>query len=100
MKSTNTIVEYTLTASEFDWQVSPEKTIRAWGFNQQVPGPILKAKQGDTLVVKVTNNLPEATLVHWHGLRLPASMDGTGEVQKPIEPGETFEYRFNVPDAG
>ncbi len=100
MKQEQRTVEYTLVASEFNWETKPGKIIRAWGFNQQVPGPLLKAGQGDTLVVKVINNLPEPTLVHWHGIRLPASMDGTGEVQKPIAPGETFEYRFEVPDAG
>jgi FtsP/CotA-like multicopper oxidase with cupredoxin domain len=100
MKPTNKIVEYTLEASEFNWEIRPGKFITAWGFNQQLPGPVLKAKQGDTLVVKLVNNLPEATMVHWHGIRLPASMDGTGEVQKPIAPGESFEYRFELPDAG
>lgn len=100
MKTAHKTVEYTLEASEFNWEIRPGKTIRAWGFNQQVPAPVLRAKQGDTLVVKVINNLPEATVVHWHGIRLPASMDGTGEMQKPIEPGETFEYRFKLPDAG
>src|SRR3954466_7687314 len=100
MEPTNKTIEYTLEASEFNWEVRSGKTIRAWGFNQQVPGPLLRAKQGDTLVVKVINNLPEATIIHWHGIRLPASMDGTGEVQKPIEPGESFTYRFEVPDAG
>ena len=39
-------------------------------------------------------------VTHWHGIRIPAAMDGTGMVQKPIEPGESFEYRFVVPDAG
>ena len=81
MKPTNETREYTLEASEFDWEIKAGKTIRAWSFNQQVPGPVLKAKQGDTLVVKIVNNLPEPTIVHWHGIRLPASMDGTGEVQ-------------------
>ncbi|HEU4632944.1 MAG TPA: multicopper oxidase family protein [Flavisolibacter sp.] len=100
MKPTNRTIEYTLEASEFNWELQPGKVIRAWGFNGQVPGPVLKAKKGDTLVVKLVNNLPEATIVHWHGIRLPASMDGTGEVQKPVEPGQTFEYRFEVPDAG
>jgi len=100
MKPASKTVEYTLEASEFNWEVRPGKTIPAWGFNQQVPGPVLKAKQGDTLVVKVVNNLPEPTIVHWHGIRLPATMDGTGEVQKLIEPGETFEYRFDLPDPG
>jgi len=91
---------YELTASKFDWQIAEDKTIEAWGFNQQVPGPTIKAKKGDTLVIKVKNELHKPTIIHWHGLRLPAAMDGTGEVQKPIQPGEEFEYRFTVPDAG
>jgi FtsP/CotA-like multicopper oxidase with cupredoxin domain len=61
---------------------------------------VLKAKKGDTMVIKVNNKLEEPTVVHWHGIRLPASMDGTGEVQKPIQPGESFTYRFELPDAG
>ena len=100
MKQENRTVEYHLTASEFDWEITPGKKIKAWGFNNQLPGPVLKANQGDTMVVRVQNNLPEPTMVHWHGIRLPAPMDGTDGVQKPIEPGGFFEYRFVVPDAG
>ncbi|MFL5740622.1 MAG: multicopper oxidase family protein [Flavisolibacter sp.] len=100
MQSQNKTVEYYLEATEFNWEITHGKTVAAWGFNQQVPGPILKACKGNTLVVKVKNSLSEPTIIHWHGIRLPASMDGTGEVQKPIQPGETFEYRFVVPDAG
>jgi FtsP/CotA-like multicopper oxidase with cupredoxin domain len=100
MKTQPTTVTYNFEASEFNWEIAPGKTIRAWGFNQQLPGPVLRARAGDTLVVRVTNNLSEATTIHWHGISLPASMDGTHGVQKPIEPGEVFEYRFVVPDAG
>ena len=95
----NTIY-YHFTASEFDWQVSEHKTIRALGFNKQLPGPVINAKKGDTVVVRVKNELNESTIIHWHGIQLPAQMDGTGESQKPIEPGEEYEYRFVVPDAG
>jgi FtsP/CotA-like multicopper oxidase with cupredoxin domain len=91
---------YHLTASEFDWQISEGKIVKAWGFNNQLPGPVLQAKKGEELTVRVTNNLPEPTIIHWHGIRLPATMDGTDDVQKPILPGEEFEYRFIVPDAG
>lgn len=93
-------VAYNLEASEFYWEIAPGKLVNAWGFNQQLPGPTIKAKQGDTVVVKLKNNLSEPTIIHWHGVRLQSSMDGTGEVQKPIQPGEEFEYRFTVPDAG
>ncbi len=91
---------FELTASEFNWKISDQKTITAWGFNNTVPGPVIKGNKGDTLVIKVKNQLPEPTIIHWHGIRLPADMDGTGEVQAPIQPGEEFEYRFEVPDAG
>jgi FtsP/CotA-like multicopper oxidase with cupredoxin domain len=91
---------FELVASEFSWKVSPEKTIKAWGFNETIPGPALQAEEGDRVVVKVTNNLQEATVIHWHGIQLPSGMDGTDSVQTPIAPGESFEYVFVVPDAG
>lgn len=100
MENINKVVEFNLEACEFEWDIAPGKRIKAWGFNKQLPGPTLRANKGDTMVIKVKNNLSEPTIIHWHGLRLPASMDGTGEVQKPIEPGEEFEYRFEVPDSG
>jgi FtsP/CotA-like multicopper oxidase with cupredoxin domain len=100
MKKQAKIIEYNLEASEFMWEIAPGKAVDAWGFNRQVPGPVIKANVGDTLVIKLTNNLKEPTMIHWHGLRIPASMDGTGAVQKAVEPGEVFEYRYMVPDAG
>ncbi|GEO11225.1 multicopper oxidase family protein [Segetibacter aerophilus] len=100
MQSQSKAVEYLLEANEFNWEIAPGKTVKAWGFNNQLPGPVLRAQRGETLSVKVKNNLTEPTIIHWHGIRLPAAMDGTGGVQKPIEPGEEFEYKFIVPDAG
>lgn len=94
------IVTYNLEANAFLWEIAPGKKIEAWGFNKQLPGPTIKAKKGDHLVIKVKNNLNEPTSIHWHGIKLPASMDGTDAVQKPIQPGEEFEYNFVLPDAG
>jgi len=48
----------------------------------------IEADVGDTLVVELTNALPEPTSIHWHGLRVPAEMDGTELVQQPSSPGE------------
>lgn len=93
-------VRYDLTAGVFNWEIAPGKSIEAWGYNAQVPGPVLKARRGDTLVVRLTNTLSEPTTIHWHGLRIPSPMDGTEEVQKAVMPGETFEYKFVLPDAG
>ncbi len=100
MKNPSKEVLYNLEASAFNWDIAPGKTIEAWGFNKQLPGPELRANVGDTLVVRLTNHLQEPTMIHWHGLRIPAAMDGTDAVQKPVAPGEVFEYRFVLPDAG
>jgi FtsP/CotA-like multicopper oxidase with cupredoxin domain len=93
-------IRMTLEARETAWVVSEDTTVSAWGYNGMVPGPIIVGNVGDTLVVKLINRLPEPTSIHWHGLRLPSAMDGTESVQKLVEPGETFEYRFVLPDAG
>lgn len=71
-----------------------------WTYNGGVPGPLLRAKQGDRLIVHFSNHLPEPTTIHWHGVRVPAEMDGSHAVQNPVQPGETFTYSFVLPDAG
>jgi FtsP/CotA-like multicopper oxidase with cupredoxin domain len=94
------VVAVDLEAREMDWEFVPGRVTRAWGYNGQVPGPVLEANVGDVLEVRLTNSLAEPTTIHWHGLQLPAPMDGTDMVQRPIAPGETFTYRFLLPDAG
>lgn len=94
------VVQVDLEAREADWEFVPGRATRAWGFNGQVPGPTIEARVGDVLEVRLTNRLPEPTTIHWHGLRIPAPMDGTDMVQHPIGPGESFTYRFRLPDAG
>ncbi|PWU07092.1 MAG: copper oxidase [Verrucomicrobia bacterium] len=68
-----------------------------WGFNKQVHGPTIECVEGDRVRIYVTNNLPEPTSIHWHGLIVPSGMDGVGGLnQPPIEPGQTFKYEFTV----
>ena len=72
-----------------------------YGYNGQYPGPLIKAAQGSTVVVRVTNRIEFPTTVHWHGLRLENRFDGVpGVTQDPIEVGESFVYELRVPDAG
>jgi FtsP/CotA-like multicopper oxidase with cupredoxin domain len=94
------VVTVDLEARETEWEFVPGVMTRAWGYNGQVPGPVIEANVGDVLEVRLTNSLPEPTTIHWHGLRLPAPMDGTENVQHAIAPGQTFTYRFFLPDAG
>jgi FtsP/CotA-like multicopper oxidase with cupredoxin domain len=95
-----TVVAVDLEAKELDWTIAPGASFSAWGFNGQVPGPTIEAQVGDVLEIRLTNHLPEPTVVHWHGLRIPAAMDGTEMVQRPIAPDDTFVYRFKAADAG
>ena len=89
-----------LEAAPHGWEIAPGRTVAGYAFNGQVPGPVIHARRGVPLEVRFTNRLPEPTLVHWHGLRVPATMDGTQDVQRPVQPGESFTYRFTPPDAG
>jgi CopA family copper-resistance protein len=71
------------------------------GINGQVPAPILRWREGDMVTLAVTNRLTEPTSIHWHGIRTPAPMDGVPGLSFPgIAPGETFTYRFRVPQSG
>jgi FtsP/CotA-like multicopper oxidase with cupredoxin domain len=95
-----TVVRVDLEAREAEQELVPGRLTRVWGYDGQVPGPVLEARVGDVLEVRLTNRLAEPTTIHWHGLRLPAPMDGTENVQHLIAPGETFTYRYFLPDAG
>ena len=91
---------FELEARVADWEFAPGRKVRGWTYNGQVPGPTIEARVGETIVVRLTNKLDEPTTIHWHGIRLPSSMDGTQVVQQSVAPGETFEYRFVALDAG
>ncbi|OUJ10996.1 copper resistance system multicopper oxidase [Acetobacter sp. DsW_063] len=73
----------------------------AAGVNGLAPAPAMRWREGDNVRIDVTNRLDEATSIHWHGLRLPADMDGVpGLSFGGIAPGETFTYRFPVRQSG
>jgi len=78
-----------------------EKEIRMYGYNSQIPGPLIKVNQGETIFVNVTNNLDMETTVHWHGIRLKNEFDGVPmTTQEAIQPGKSFLYELTFPDAG
>lgn len=65
------------------------------------PLTVIRARRGDSLEVRLENRLPEFTSIHWHGIRLPIAMDGVPYItQPPVQPGESFDYRFALPDTG
>lgn len=83
------------------WTPAPGVTVDAWTYNGTVPGPTIHIRQGDTLRVILTNHLPAPTTIHWHGMAVPADMDGTpGFSQAPVQPGQSFIYQFVVQQPG
>ena len=94
------VVEVELEAREADIAIAPGRQLRMWTYNDSLPGPRIEANVGDTVRVRFRNSLPQATTIHWHGLRVPSAMDGVPRVQTPIGPGDEFTYEFVVPDAG
>ena len=77
----------------------PETPI--WGYDGSVPGPTIRVPQGAKVSRRLVNDLPQASTVHWHGIRLENEMDGVPELtQQVVEPGDDFLYDFTAPDAG
>lgn len=76
-------------------------SVKTWLYDGRLPGSEIRVRKGDMLEVSFRNDLPVSTSVHWHGLALRNDMDGVpGVTMPPIAAGETFDYRFVVPDAG
>jgi FtsP/CotA-like multicopper oxidase with cupredoxin domain len=87
-------VELTLTASVERLSLVPGTTTEVYAYDGRVPGPTLELWEGDHVIVRFRNDLPEETTVHWHGLHLP--FDADGSPFHPVAPGEEYEYRFTI----
>jgi CopA family copper-resistance protein len=97
----------TLTGNQLDLTIGSVpinitgRTRAATAVNGSVPAPILRFREGERVTINVTNRLDEPSSIHWHGVRLPNSMDGVpGLTFKGIMPGETFTYRFPIIQSG
>ena len=80
---------------------SPYPETEIWGYGGTMPGPELRLTQSARLQRAFMNELPQASSVHWHGIRIDNAMDGVAGLTQPaVEPGQSFEYDFVAPDAG
>jgi len=100
-KIDNGVKVYELTAKKIQWETEPGRFVEAWAYNDQVPGPQIRVKEGDRVRIVLNNQLPESTAVHFHGLELPNDQDGVPFItQPPVKSGQTYKYEFTVPNAG
>ena len=84
--------EYTLRALDRDVEIAPGITFPAWTYNGTVPGPVLRAIEGETLRVRLVNGGSHPHTIHFHGIH-PSNMDGVFEV---VQPGDEFTYEFEA----
>ena len=97
----------TLSGTKFDLDVGEFPVMiggrhgHAVGVNGTLPAPLIRFREGDEVSLNVTNRLAADPSIHWHGLLVPFHMDGVPGVSFPgIRPGETFQYKFAVPQSG
>ena len=88
-------VEVNLVASRARLALLPGHVTDAYAYNGSVPGPTLEVHEGDHVIIHFRNDLPEATTIHWHGLHIPADMDGSP--LHPIGAGKTYDYTYTIP---
>lgn len=88
---------FDMTMELAEWEVSPGEVVEAWTFNGMVPGPIIRLEIGETMHLRIHNELPIATDVHMHGLNVENEFDGVSPItQDLIEPGASFTYEYTA----
>lgn len=91
----------TMTAAETEIDLGAGVVVSTWAWDAKVPAKEIRLPRGQTLQVKLANELPEPSTIHWHGLAVPNDMDGVPDLtQQAVDPGSSFLYQFVVPDAG
>ncbi len=94
------VFETVLAAMEVTVDLGNGLLANAYTYNGTVPGPEFRFKVGDQVIVHFVNFLPEPSSIHWHGVELNNASDGTPVTQDAVKTGETYTYRFVVPQPG
>jgi FtsP/CotA-like multicopper oxidase with cupredoxin domain len=93
--------DYTIDIADYALEFAPRRTFKTIAYNRQVPGPLLRFKEGRPVTIDVTNQTDKNEVVHWHGLFLPPQVDGALEEGTPaIPPGGHARYTFTPRPAG
>jgi FtsP/CotA-like multicopper oxidase with cupredoxin domain len=95
-----TLREWTLFARDVDIEIAPGVRFAAWTYNGRIPGPTLRATEGDRLRITFVNGSAHPHTIHFHGIH-PSAMDGVpGQGAGQIEPGQRTTYEFDAQPAG
>jgi FtsP/CotA-like multicopper oxidase with cupredoxin domain len=95
------VADYTVEIAPYSLEVAPRRFVRTIAYNQQVPGPLLRLKEGVPVTIDVVNHSGNDEVVHWHGLFLPSDVDGAMEEGTPmVAPGGRARHTFTPRPAG
>lgn len=101
LRAADAPVDYNLEIATTKVDLSAKRSIRTTAYNGQVPGPLLRLREGRPVRIKVTNRTANPEIVHWHGLFLPSAMDGAMEEGSPmIPPGGSLIYDISPRPSG
>lgn len=93
--------DFTLHIAPTTFEIAPRKMVKTTGFNGQVPGPLLRMKEGRPVTIEVFNDTGESDIVHWHGLFIPPDVDGATEEGTPLIPVRRLaRYTFTPEPSG
>jgi FtsP/CotA-like multicopper oxidase with cupredoxin domain len=99
--SSDNAARFSLRIAPVKLDLSPKQTIQTVGYNGSAPGPLLRVKEGQRVIVDVKNDSDVAELVHWHGLYVPSEVDGAMEEGTPMVPaGGSRQYSFTAEPSG
>lgn len=92
---------FELVAEDIEWAVADGQTVKSMAYNGHVPGPEIRATEGDKVRIVLTNKMAQSTAIHFHGLIVPNEVDGVPFITQPVvKPGETFKYEFVLKNPG
>lgn len=95
------VKDFELTAHIGSIDLGAGHSVQGWTYNQTIPGPVLRVRQGDLVRVTFHNNLPQPSTIHWHGVAVPNGEDGVAGVTQDATPvGATVVYSFIATTAG
>ena len=96
-----TASDINLEIAPYTLEASPKHHIKTVAYNGQIPGPLIRMRQGQPQSIQIRNLTKDAEIVHWHGLFLPSDIDGAAEEGTPmIAPGATTRYTLTPEPAG
>jgi FtsP/CotA-like multicopper oxidase with cupredoxin domain len=93
--------DFTLHIAPASFEIAPRKVVKTIAYNGSVPGPLIRAKEGQPVTIEVFNDTGDAEIVHWHGLQIPSAVDGAMEEGTPmIPPHASARYTFMPKPSG